>query len=75
MDDYWVEAELYSETVVTQIINGQHYNREMKCYQVTLQALLDLWCDDFFAEHLNIYNNLKDSIQNLSNACKPLIDV
>ena len=48
LDDYWVEAELYSETVVTQIINEQHYNRTIKCYQVSLQAILDLWCDDFF---------------------------
>ena len=75
MDDYWVEAELYSETVVTQIINEQYYNRKIKCYQVSLQALLDLWCDDFFTENLDFYNNLKDSVQNLSNTCKPQIDV
>ena len=48
LDDCWVEAELYSDTVVNQIINGQHYNRAIKCYQVTLQALSDLWWDAFF---------------------------
>ena len=75
LDDCWIEAELYSDTVVNQIINGQHYNRAIKCYQVTLQALSDLWWDAFFAEHPDVYNNLKDSIQNLSNTCKTQTDV
>ena len=75
LDECWIEAELYSDTVVTQIINGQHYNRAIKCYQVTLQALSDLWWDTFFTEHPDIYDNLKDSIQNLSNACKTQTDV
>ena len=75
LDDCWVEAELYSDTVVIQIINGQHYNRAIKCYQVNLQALSDLWWDAFFAEHPDVYNNLKDSIQNLSNTCMTQTDV
>ena len=70
LKDCWNEAELYSYTVVTKIINRQHYNWAIKCYQVTLQALSDLWWDAFFTEHPDVYIDLKYSIQNLSNACK-----
>ena len=75
LDDCWVEAELYSDAVVNQIIDGRHYNRAIKCYQITLQVLYDLWWDKFFAEHPDVYENLKDSLQNLSNACKSQTEV
>ena len=47
LDDAWREADLYSSVTVSQILNGNHYNRAIEAHRLTLQALFDLWLGKF----------------------------
>lgn len=60
IEDMWVEADIYGVPVVSQILNGSHYSRAIKCHQITLQAFSDLWFEAFFANHPEILRDLKD---------------
>ena len=69
LDQAWVQADIYSNVTVAQIINGKHYNRAIDCHQFTLQVLSDLLFDAFFEKHPHAYEALETSLQNLTHAC------
>lgn len=71
IEDMWVEADIYGVPVVSQIRNGSHYSRAVKCHQITLQAFSDLWFEAFFADHPEILRDLKE----VCVACQTNLDV
>ena len=42
IDEAWVQSGLYSDVVVTHIINGSHFNHAIEAHEITLQVLTDL---------------------------------
>ena len=75
LDNAWVDADIYSNVTVMQILNGKHHNRAMECHLFTLQALSDLWLDSFFQAYPNLHASLQDNLQNLTDSCKTQVDV
>lgn len=75
LEEIWVEAEMYGTAVVSQILNGNHYSRAVRCHQITLQAFSDLWFEAFFEEHVEIYSAIKDAAVILSKACQAHHDI
>ena len=65
LDEAWQEANLYSSVTVSQIINGNHYNRAIDAHQITLQALFDHCMEHFFEENPVIFESLKSSAKAL----------
>ena len=58
LDDAWQEADMYSSVTVSQILNGNHYNRAIEADRVTLQALFDLWLEKFLEDHHTVHDSL-----------------
>ena len=75
LDDAWQEADLYSSVTVSQILNGNHYNRAIEAHRVTLQALFDLWLEKFLEDHHTVRDSLVASVKQLTEACKLKTDV
>ena len=75
LDDAWQEADLYSSVTVSQIINGNNYNRAIEVHWITLQALFDLWLDKFLEDHRTVRDSLVASVKQLTEACKLKTDV
>jgi hypothetical protein len=75
LDEAWQEADLYSSITVTQIINGNHYNRALQAHQITLQALFDLWLSAFLDDHPAVCDSLRSAAQELTEACRASHDV
>jgi len=55
---------------VSQILNGNHYNRAIEAHQLTLQALFDLWLDKFLEDHPVVGDALVASVKQLTEACR-----
>ena len=70
LDDAWQEADLYSRVTVSQILNGNHYNRANEAHQLTLQALFDLWLDTFLKKNAVARDTLLVSVKQLTEACR-----
>ena len=70
LDDAWQEADLYSSVTVSQILNGNHYNRAIEAHQLTLQALFDLWFEKFLEDHPVVRDTLVASVKQLTEACR-----
>ena len=75
LDDAWQEADLYNSVTVSQILNGNHYNRAIEAHRVTLQALFDLWLEKFLEDHHTVRDSLAASVKQLTEACKLKTDV
>ena len=71
----WVEADIYSNVTVMQIINGKHYNRAIECHLFTLEALSDLWFEQFFAEHPDMIQALQECVNTLISSCQKQEDI
>ena len=48
LDDCWVESDLYGPATVRQILECGHMKRSLTAHVVTLQALFDLYKEEFF---------------------------
>ena len=70
LDNAWQEADLYSSVTVSQILNGNHYNRAIEAHQLTLQALFDLFLEKFIEDHLVVRDALIASVDELNKACR-----
>ena len=75
LDNAWQEADLYSSVTVSQILNGNHYNRAIEAHQLTLQALFDLFLEKFLEDHLVVHEALVASVKQLNEACRNKIGV
>lgn len=62
LDQVWVEADIFSNVTVNQIITGKHYNRAIEYHLVTLQALADLWLEAFFEKNPDMEKKLEDAV-------------
>ncbi|KAK2159291.1 hypothetical protein LSH36_155g05018 [Paralvinella palmiformis] len=69
LGDAWQEVDLYSSVTVSQILNGNHYNRTI-AHQLTLQASFDLQLDTFLEDHPVVYDTLVASVKQLTEACR-----
>ena len=47
VEDLWIERSIRGSNVATKIISGTHYNREIRAYKLTLQALKRLQWNAF----------------------------
>ena len=70
LDNAWVETDICSNVTVMQIINGSHHNRAIEYHLFTLQALIDMWLDAFFAKHRDVYKSLQITLRRLTNSSK-----
>ena len=75
LDEAWQEADLYSKLTVSQILNGNHYNRAIEAHELTLQALFDLWLETFLEDHPIVHDTLSTSVKQLTDACRDKIGV
>ena len=75
LDNAWVEADIYSNVTVMQIINGSHHNRTIECHLFTLQALTDMWFHAFFAKHPDVYKSLQITLHRLTNSGKSILGI
>ena len=75
LDEAWQEADMYSSVTVSQIINGNHYNRALQAHQITLQALFDLWFTAFLEEHPAVCDSIKSAAEDFADACRKNQDI
>ncbi|KAK2144850.1 hypothetical protein LSH36_725g00008 [Paralvinella palmiformis] len=70
LDDAWQEADLYISVTVSQVLNGNLYNKAIEANQLTLQALLDLWLDKYLEDHPVVRDALVASGKLLTEVCR-----
>ena len=75
LEDMWVQADIYSNVTVMQIINGKHYNHAIECHLFTLEALSDLWFEQLFAANPDVIQALQDCVNALISSSKKQEDV
>jgi len=63
-----IKAGLYSSVVAGQILDGNHYNRNVEAHEILIQALADLWIQQFFDENPDTKKALPHSIKKLADA-------
>ena len=70
IDDAWVSCGLYTSVGVEQILKCSNYARALDAHEITLQAIFDLWLEEFFEKNGDIKSALELSASWLSKACK-----
>ena len=75
LNNAWVEADIYSNVTVMQMINGSHHNRAIECHLFTLQALADMWLDAFFTKHPDVCKSLQITLHRLTNSGKSKLGI
>ena len=63
IDEAQFRSGLHNEVVVNQILTGNYYNHAMEPHEITMQALPDLWFDEFFSEKPPIRYDLVGSVK------------
>ena len=74
IDEAW-NRSLYSNTTVTQIINGKHYNHAIQAHEITLEVLFDIWISAFFKEKPAVYEALANVLSELVESCRSKMNV
>lgn len=68
LEEAWNKADIYGPTTTTQILEAKHMKRALEAHITTVQALFDLYMEQFFRE----YPNLKgpcESAQLVDRSC------
>jgi len=69
----WVESGMYSECVVTQIINGRHLYRALEAHSATVLAILKVYIEkkaDQFPSQYEVLKNSSKKINTCTSNCK-----
>lgn len=69
IDDAWVEADIYGPTTTRQILEGRHMKRAVAAHIVTLQALNDLFMDEYQSAEEHIPATWNTETELLKSAC------
>lgn len=68
-DDAWIEADIYGPTTTRQILEAKHMKRALQAHITTVQALYDLYVEEFFREHPHLKDPCFVSAQRINNSC------
>lgn len=69
LDLCWTEANLYGPATVKQILEGKHVKRGLQAHMVTLEALFNLYQDEFFQEFPHILPIITAASEHLDQSC------
>ena len=69
IDDAWVEADIYGPTTTRQILEGRHMKRAVTAHIITLQALSDLFMDEYKSSEGPLPVALNERMVVLKSAC------
>jgi len=70
LDLCWLESDLYGPATVKQIIGGDHVKRGETAHLITVQALFEIYQEDFFKQHPDLYAIVEQASKELDAACK-----
>ena len=57
LDDCWIESDIYGPATVRQILECGHMKRSLYAHIITLQALFDLYKEEFFSQCPDLENH------------------
>ena len=69
LDEAWSEADIYGPTTTRQILEAKHMKRTLEAHITTVQALFDLYVDEFFQEHPHLRSPCTQSAQQVAQSC------
>ena len=69
LDEAWSEADIYDPTTTRQILEAKHMKRTLEAHITTVQALFDLYVDEFFQEHPHLRSPCTQSAQQVAQSC------
>ncbi|KAL8565605.1 hypothetical protein ACOMHN_060346 [Nucella lapillus] len=70
LDEAWSEADIYGPTTTRQILEAKHMKRALEAHITTVQALFDLYVDEFFQEHPHLRGPCTQSAQQVAQSCR-----
>ena len=69
LDEAWSEADIYGPTTTRQILEAKHVKRALEAHMTTVQALYDLYVEEFFLDHPHLKEPCVEAAQQLDQSC------
>ena len=69
VDEAWCEADIYGPVTTRQILEAKHMKRALEAHITTIQALYDLYVEEFFLEYPHLLGPCTDSAQQVNKSC------
>jgi len=69
LDEAWSEADIYGPTTTRQILEANHTKRALEAHMTTVQALYDLYVEEFFLDHPDLKGPCAVAAQQLDQSC------
>ena len=70
LEETWFEADIYGPTTTRQIIEAKHMKRALEAHMTTVQALYDLYVEEFLLEHPHLRGPCTHAAQQLDRSCE-----
>ena len=72
IDAAWLHADLYGQTTIKQILDGNHVKRGVKAHTVTLLSLFDMNIKSFSRRHPEVVDEYKSDLSKFIDSCNNL---
>ena len=72
IDANWLHADLYGQTTIKQILDGNHVKRGVKAHTVTLLSLFDMNMKSFSRRHPEVTDQYKSDLGKFIDSCNDL---
>ena len=69
LDEAWSEADIYGPTTTRQMLEAKHMKRALEAHMTTVQALYDLYVEEFFLDHPQLKEPCVEAAQQLDQSC------
>ena len=69
LDEAWNEADIYGPTTTRQILEAKHMKRALEAHMTTVQALYDLYVEEFFIEYPQMRGPCAISAEQIDKSC------
>ena len=70
LDEAWCEADIYGPVTTRQILEAKHMKKALEAHITTIQALYDLYVEEFFLEYPHLLGSCTDSAQWLTRVAQ-----
>ena len=75
IDTAWLHADLYGQTTIKQILDGNHVKRGVKAHRVTLLSLFSMNMEAFSKQNTEVVNDCKTEFGKFIECCSDLSSI
>ena len=75
IDTAWLHADLYGQTTIKQILDGNHVKRGVKAHTVTLPSLFATNMEAFSKHNAEVFNDCKSEFGKFIECCSDLSSI